>query len=44
MRLRTYVMPRRPYETKTWANLSLLTYIASQAAPAVELHELLSPR
>ena len=42
-RARTYVMPRRPYQTKTWDNLSLVTYSASQATPAVELRELLSP-
>ena len=42
-RTRTYVMPRRPYETKTWARLTLVRYKATEAVPSVELDVALAP-
>ena len=37
---RSYVIPRRPYETNIWTNLSLVTYQASVDHPAVHLQGL----
>lgn len=41
VRTRSYVVPRRPYHTRTWASLALVQYRAAPREPAVSLEVLL---